>query len=253
MLKGAVARRYAAAIFDIARKQNTLDRTLEDVQQIAKLFSNRKVSFLMREPKVPAQRKEKALRDAMQGRALPTSLNLALLLVQRDLVEYAPNIAAEFEQMIRDYRNEAVAEVTTATQIDATQSRTIQQALEERTGKTIIVNPHVDPAILGGVIARVGDQVIDGSIRYRLSVLEQQLLTSVASSHTEFFSKEELAQTVRDIGSVDTDGDTSATRNAASYSTVPAATQTDTVTSSETDGQTEYNAVPDSKSTVNRS
>ena len=137
MLKGAVARRYAAAIFDIARKQNTLDRTLEDVQQIAKLFSNRKVSFLMREPKVPAQRKEKALRDAIQGRALPTSLNLALLLVQRNLVEYAPNIAAEFEQMIRDYRNEAVAEVTTATQIDATQSRTIQQALEERTGKQL--------------------------------------------------------------------------------------------------------------------
>ena len=253
MLKGAVARRYAAAIFDIARKQNTLDRTLEDVQQIAKLFSNRKVSFLMREPKVPAQRKEKALRDAIQGRALPTSLNLALLLVQRDLVEYAPNIAAEFEQMLRNYRNEAVAEVTTATQIDATQTRTIQQALEERTGKTIIVHPHVDPAILGGVIARVGDQLIDGSIRYRLSVLEQQLLTSVASSHTEFFSKEELAETVRDIGSVDTDSDTSATRDAAAYSTVPAATQTDTETSSETDGLTNYNAVPGSEPTVNRS
>ena len=253
MLKGAVARRYAAAIFDIARKQNTLDRTLEDVQQIAKLFSNRKVSFLMREPKVPAQRKEKALRDAIQGRALPTSLNLALLLVQRNLVEYAPNIAAEFEQMIRNYRNEAVAEVTTATQIDATQSRTIQQALEERTGKTIIVHPHVDPAILGGVIARVGDQLIDGSIRYRLSVLEQQLLTSVASSHTEFFSKEELAETVRDIGSVDTDGDTGATRDAAAYSTVPAVTYTDTETSSETDGLTNYNAVPGSKPTVNRS
>ena len=249
MLKGAVARRYAAAIFDIARKQNTLDRTLEDVQQIAKLFSNRKVSFLMREPKVPAQRKEKALRDAIQGRALPTSLNLALLLVQRDLVEYAPNIATEFEQMIRDYRNEAVAEVTTASQIDATQSRTIQQALEERTGKTIIVHSHVDPAILGGVIARVGDQVIDGSIRYRLSVLEQQLLTSVASSRTEFFSKEELAETVRDIGSVDTDNDKGATRDAAAYSTTPAAKQADTGT----DGQAEQNVVPEPKPTVNRS
>ena len=256
MLKGAVARRYAAAIFDIARKQNTLDRTLEDVQQIAKLFSNRKISFLMREPKVPAQRKEKALREAIQGKALPTSLNLALLIVQRDLVEYTPNIAAALEQLIRDYRNEAVAEVTTATQIDPTQSRTIQQALEERTGKTIIVNPHVDPAILGGVIARVGDQVIDGSIRYRLSVLEQQLLTSVASSHTDFFTKEELAETVRDIGSVDTENNSSsATREAAAYSTVPAATQTNTTISvgPETDGQAKQNVVPDSTSTVNRS
>lgn len=250
MLKGAVARRYAAAIFAIARKQNTIDRTLEDVKHIAELFSNRKVSFLLREPKVPAQRKEGALRNALQGKVQPTSLNLALLLVQRELVEYASNIASEFEQLVRDYRNEAVAEVTTATQIDPTQSRTIQQALEQRTGKTIIVKPHVDPAILGGVIARVGDQVIDGSIRYRLSVLEQQLLTSVASSHTDFFTKEELAETVRDIGSVDTDNNSSsATRDAATYSTVPAATQTDTGT----DGQAENKVAPDSTSTVNRS
>ena len=249
MLKGAVARRYAAAIFDIARRQNTIDQTLEDVQHIAQLFSNRKISFLLREPKVPAQRKERALREAVQGRAQPTSLNLALLLVQRSLVEYAPNIASELEQMVRDYRNEAIADVTTATQIDATQTRTIQQALEQRTGKTIIVQPHVDPSILGGVVARVGDQVIDGSIRYRLSVLEQQLLTSVASSHTDFFTQEELDQTVRDIGSVDTENGSGAVRDAAAYGTTPAATNTDTVT----DGQSDYKAVPDSTSSVNRS
>ncbi len=209
MLKGAVARRYAAAVFDLARRQDTLNRTLADVQGIADLFSNRKISFLMREPKVPAQRKEKALRDALQPRVLPTSLNFALLLVQRELVEYAPNIAKELEQLVRDYRNEAVADVTTAAKIDAVQSDVIQRALEQRTGKTIIVREHIDPAILGGVVARVGDEVIDGSVRYRLSVLQQQMLSGVANSHTDFFSKEELDETVREIGSVDmnsTDG-----------------------------------------------
>ena len=248
MLKGAVARRYAAAIFDIAHKQNTIDRTLEDVQHIAELFSNRKIAFLLREPKVPAQRKEKAVRQALQGKVQPMSLNLTLLLIQRELVDYAPNIAAAFEQLVRDYRNEAVADVTTATQIDKTQTRTIQQALEERTGKTIIVQPHVDPTILGGVIARVGDQVIDGSIRYRLSLLEQNMLASVAGSHTDFFSKEELAETVREIGSVDTENNSGATRDAVAYSITPAAAQTDI----ETDKQA-YNAVPESKPTINRS
>jgi F-type H+-transporting ATPase subunit delta len=203
MLKGAVARRYAGAIFDLARKQNTLDRTLSDVQGIADLFSNRKISFLLREPKVPASRKERALRDALQSRVLPTSLNLALLLVQRELVEYAPNIAEELEQLVRDYRNEAIADVTTSAKIDAVQSDTIQRALEKRTGKTIIIREHIDPSILGGVVARVGDEVIDGSVRYRLSVLQQQMLSSVASSHADFFSKEELDETVREIGSVD--------------------------------------------------
>ncbi|GAC1692997.1 MAG: hypothetical protein NVS9B9_15290 [Ktedonobacteraceae bacterium] len=80
-------------------------------------------------------------------------------------------------------------------------------------------------------------------------MLEQQLLSSVAGSHTEFFSKEELAETVREIGSVDTDSDTSAIQDAALYSNVPAATHTDTGT----DGQADYNTVPDSKPTVNRS
>lgn len=250
MLKGAVARRYAAAVFDLARKQNTIDRTLEDVQEIAKLFSNRKIAYLLREPKVPAQRKEKAMRDALQGKVLPMSLSLVLLLIQRDLVEYTPNIAAELQQLVRDYRNEAVAEITTATQIDPTQTRTIQQALEQRTGKTIIVHPHVDPAILGGVIAQVGDQVIDGSIRYRLSLLEQNMLSSVASSHTDFFSEEELAETVREIGSVDTESDTgstsdtSKTQSTSTYSVVPNATPTENATGTETDGQAGYNPVP---------
>jgi len=86
MLKGAIARRYAGAMFALAFKQKTLDRTLEDVKEIAKVFANRKLSYLLREPKIPAQRKETALRQALTDRVLPTSLNLALLIVQRDLV-----------------------------------------------------------------------------------------------------------------------------------------------------------------------
>ncbi len=63
MLKGAIARRYAMAIFDLAHKQNTLDRTLEDVKEIARLFSIRKLAYLLREPKIAVQRKETAIRQ----------------------------------------------------------------------------------------------------------------------------------------------------------------------------------------------
>ena len=93
MLKGAIARRYAGAMFDIGRKQNTLDRTLEDVQRIAQVFAHRTLAYLLHEPKIPAQRKETAIRQALDGKVLPTSLNLALLVVQRGLVEVMPNIA----------------------------------------------------------------------------------------------------------------------------------------------------------------
>ena len=93
MLKGAIARRYAGAIFEIARKQKTLDRTLEDVKEIARLFAIRKLAYLLREPKIPAQRKETAIRQALADKVLPMSLNLALLVVQRELVDLMPNIA----------------------------------------------------------------------------------------------------------------------------------------------------------------
>ncbi|HEY4385750.1 MAG TPA: ATP synthase F1 subunit delta, partial [Ktedonobacteraceae bacterium] len=139
MLKGAIARRYAEAIFDLALKQNTLDRTLEDVQRIAQLFKQRKLAYLLSEPKISAKRKETAIRQALASQVLPASLNLALLVVQRNLVEIMPNLAAELQQLVLDYKNQAVAQVTTATPMDEKQLSVIKQALERQTGKQIIL------------------------------------------------------------------------------------------------------------------
>ena len=191
MLKGAIARRYAGAMFELGLKQNKLDQTLNDVRQIAQVFAHRKLSYLLREPKIPAQRKETAIREALQGKVLPTSLNLALLVVQRELIEVMPNLARELEQLVLDYKNQAVAKVTTAANIDDAQMALIKQALEQRTGKTILIESKVEPAILGGVVARVGDRVIDGSIRSRLNAMRQQLLTSASSNTSNFLTEQE--------------------------------------------------------------
>src|SRR6266700_1313951 len=153
MLKGAIARRYAQAIFEIGRKQNTLDRTLDDVREIARLFAHRKLAYLMQ------------------------------------------NIARELEQLVLDDKNQAIAQVTTATKLDEAQLTLVKKALEGRTGKTILMQTKVEPDILGGVIARVGDQIIDGSVRYRLAALQQQLLTGVASSNVDLpFARDAMEQ-----------------------------------------------------------
>jgi len=190
MLKGAIARRYAGAMFALAIKQNTLDRTREDVKEIGELFALRKLAYLLREPKIPTKRKETALRQALADKVLPTSLNLALLVVQRELVDIMPDIAREFEQMVLDYRNEAKAQVTTAAQLDEEQTATVKRALEKITNKKILMQTRVDPSILGGVVARVGDHIIDGSVRQRLTALQQQLLNSVASADIDFLPEE---------------------------------------------------------------
>jgi F-type H+-transporting ATPase subunit delta len=198
MLKGAIARRYAEAVFDLALKQNTLEQTLEDVQGIAELFSKHTLAYLLREPKVPLQRKETALRNGLSDKLKqPTSLNLALLIVQRGLVDLMPNIARELQQMVLDYNNQAVAEVTTAAPMDAKQQKLVKQALEQRVGKTILLQTKVDPEILGGVVARVGDQVIDGSVRQRLQALKRQLLNGVATASIDVLEGEEEPGLVR--------------------------------------------------------
>jgi F-type H+-transporting ATPase subunit delta len=194
MLKGAIARRYAGAIFDLALKQNTLDRTLEDIKSIAQLFSQRKLAYLLSEPKISAKRKETALRQALASQVLPTSLNLALLVIQRGLVEVMPGLADELQRLILDYKNQAIAEVTTAKPMDEHQFTSIKQALERRTGKQIIVQTRVDPSILGGVVARVGDQIIDGSVRYRLAALKQSLINGVGSVDSDLFGDESASQ-----------------------------------------------------------
>ncbi|HEY1349788.1 MAG TPA: ATP synthase F1 subunit delta [Ktedonobacteraceae bacterium] len=200
MLKGAIARRYAGAIFELALKQDSLERTLDDVQGIARLFARRTLAYLLREPRVPARRKEHVLREALSSRVQPISLNLALLIVERGLVDLMAQIAAELERLVLDHRNQATAEVTTAVQMDKQQEALVRQALETRTGKTILLQTRVDPNILGGVIARVGDQVIDGSVQQRLLALKRQLLGGVAMSGVDMLdgvhlSDESPAQT----------------------------------------------------------
>lgn len=175
MLKGATARRYATAIFEIAVEQGNVDRWRDDVRQIAEYFGNRRLLFVLREPKIPAQRKEAIVRDLLAAKIQPEALNAALLLVERGLADLAPAIAAHFEKLYNDYRGQAVAQVTTAIPLDDDLRAQITGELRQITGKHILLDERVDPSILGGAIARVGDTLIDGSLRRRFTLLRQQI------------------------------------------------------------------------------
>jgi ATP synthase F1 delta subunit len=176
VLKGAIARRYAEAVLAIAVEQNTLERWRADLRLIGEAFGNRQLAFVLREPKIRADRKELIVRDLLASRVQPDALNLALLLVRDGLVEIAPRLAQEFERLYNDYRGQAVAEVTTVTPLNDNERALIARKLQALTGKRILLEERVDPSILGGVVARVGDTLIDGSVRRRLALLRDQLI-----------------------------------------------------------------------------
>lgn len=175
MLKGATARRYAQAVFEIGVEQGTVDRWREDLRTLAEYFGNKRLLFVLREPKIPFQRKEQIVRDLLGTRVQPQTLSLALLLIERGLADLAPAISAHFENLYNDYHGQAIAHVTTAIPLDETLRSQIAGDLQRIMGKRIILQERVDTSILGGVIARVGDTLIDGSLRRRFALLRDQI------------------------------------------------------------------------------
>lgn len=176
MLKGPVARRYAEAVFEIGAQHETIDRWHDDLGTLAEYLGNRRLAFILKEPKVPYTRKEAIVRDLLSGKVLPEALNLALLLVERGLAELAPTIRDSFETLYNDYRGQAHAQITTAIPLDDSLRAQITAELTQLTGKRILLEEKVDPSILGGAIARVGDTLIDGSLKRRFQLLRQNIL-----------------------------------------------------------------------------
>jgi F-type H+-transporting ATPase subunit delta len=177
MRREIAARRYAEAVFQIARDQGTLDQWRADLQTIAGVFADPEVLGLLENANVPHEAKEDVLDRTLQE-VSPLALNFARLLVQRRRVALAPQVADVFRELADAYLGIAHAEVTTAVDVDGNERRLIAQRLSQLTGKHVDVHTHSDPAILGGMVARIGDRLIDGSTRTRLQMLRRRLETA---------------------------------------------------------------------------
>jgi F-type H+-transporting ATPase subunit delta len=175
VLKGATARRYAGAVFELGLESNSIDSWRADLEKLAEYFGNKRLQFVLREPKILQERKQQVVRDLLEGKVQPQALSLALLLVERDLVDHAPLIYNEFQKRYNEYKGQAVAAITTAIPLDDELRRQVIGELQQMTGKRILLEERVDPSILGGAIARVGDTLIDGSLKRRFALLRTQI------------------------------------------------------------------------------
>ena len=174
MAKAIAARRYATAVFQIALERDTADQWLEELKALGSVASTSGVAAFMVDPDV---RMEKKLQVAREGFAnlSPMAQNLAFFLIQRGHFTILPRVYQEYETMLNDHRGIAVAEITTAISMSAEESATIEAHLAQITGKKILMQQKVDPAILGGIVAKLGDRLIDGSLSGKLAALKKQL------------------------------------------------------------------------------
>jgi F-type H+-transporting ATPase subunit delta len=170
----AAARRYAQAAFSVALEHDEVERWAEDLDALATLTGEPRAAAFLSSDKAPAVEKRALLEAALSG-ASPRAMNLAQLLVDKRRIDLADQIRQGFHKLLDEHRGIARATVTTAIPMLEDEARTVAARLSEITEKQVIVQPQVDPGILGGLVARIGDTLIDGSVRSRLLALKRQL------------------------------------------------------------------------------
>ena len=168
------ALRFAEAAFAVAQDTNTLDAWLGALEQASSLYDNHAAGLFLTSPVEPAEKKQAVLAELLPGVSAEVQRFLAIL-ARRDRLELVPEITTQFRRLVNEARGIAVAQVTTAVAIDDRQKAVIASRLGRRFGKTVVLEERIDPSILGGVIAQIGDTVIDGSIRGRLERLRRTL------------------------------------------------------------------------------
>jgi F-type H+-transporting ATPase subunit delta len=177
MPAGSLARRYAKAIFEIGSTSSSLDQIGSNLKSLAAAMKeSAELQSVLTNPAIRRADRRKVI-DALLTRAMATQAvkNLVYLLLDGERLYALPDISREVTHMIEAKAGRVSAEVTSAKPLDPAQLSSITAALEKLSGKKVDVVRKEDPELLGGVVAKVGDTVYDGSLRTQLRAIRDEL------------------------------------------------------------------------------
>ena len=167
---------YAQGIFDIARAEGALESVENELFQFSQLFQdNEQLREKLTDQSLPVEKRQAIVEDLLGQKASILTVNLISFLVGTGRARELPEIVDRLVQRAAAERQREVAEVRSAIMLDAEQQRRLTEALEKTTGKQIELKVIQDPSVIGGLVARVGDTVIDGTVRRRLEQLRESL------------------------------------------------------------------------------
>lgn len=168
------AKRYAEAIQALALEEDKLDAWLGELSAVAEIFSDDAVAMLLQTPGLSATQRMEILNTVLP-RVDEKARHLVALLLQRNAISILPRIRDEVQRLVDQHKGVERAQLRTAISLDASDTRKISERLTRLLGKDVFVEAEVDTAIRGGFVVRIGDRLIDGTIRTRLLQLKQAL------------------------------------------------------------------------------
>ena len=176
MTSRAAAARYARALFDVALAEGDPRAIGRDVAAFAQLVAtNEPLARVLSNPAIPVQKKRAVVSEltARAGTLSPVVAKLLALLADRDRLVLLPDLVWAYEQRLMDHEQIVRAEVTTAVTVPSDRLQALQQGLATAVGRQVQLESRVDPALIGGAVARVGSTVFDGSVATQLERLKQ--------------------------------------------------------------------------------
>ena len=181
MSNQASAGRYAKALLDVVIKEADPVKTEQELASFAELYStNEDLRKAFSNPAVPVQAKRGVI-EQLSNRLKPSKpvTKLLLLLADRDRLELLPDLLTAYRERLMDYQQVVRAEVVSAMPLPEPQTKQLQDKLAHLTGRKVTMTTRVDPAIIGGVVARIGSTVYDASVTRQLEKMKERLVESV--------------------------------------------------------------------------
>jgi F-type H+-transporting ATPase subunit delta len=179
MREEKIARRYARALFNTALRAQALEAIDEALHQLLQTLRDQPhLQELWLNPLMPRERKQQLAQEAIGRQTLPLLASLLHVLVAKRRERLLLHIVNEFGRLRDEHQGIVRVQATTAYPLDRQTEQALVQSLQRRTGKTVVLEVRTDPSLMGGIMVRVGDTVIDGSVYGQLQRLKQYLLNA---------------------------------------------------------------------------
>jgi F-type H+-transporting ATPase subunit delta len=167
---------YARGLFEVARAEGTLDEVEDELFRFARSYeSSDELRNALSDDQIPPGKRQAIVEDLLGGKATPTTVQLVSMVIGSGRSRELPAIIDRMVQRAAQSKDLALAEVRSAIPLTADQQDRLKAALANATGKTVELKVIVDPSVLGGLVATVGDKVIDDTVRSRLDQLKSRL------------------------------------------------------------------------------
>ena len=184
MSKATFSEFYARAVFEIASQKSQLEKCRLDLRRIAGIAADAELVSSLRDPELPLNAR-KALMEERLGDVSETVMNLVFLLADRDKVKIAPEISQEYDRLLDAHYGIEHARVVSAVPLDERDRETVSSRLEQMTGRKFALDVEVDPDILGGLVIKIGDMLVDRSLRGRLEALRGELTAASPENRSQ--------------------------------------------------------------------